>query len=184
MSASNVGGAVRIDNGPLCQANLQITVDEVEVTAIGATRPDPGWSQVDEAGHFHAWTKDGTLPTLVVKSERETCDMAHFPWHDEEECTVRERSWHECSVCGAIVTPGRVPDSGRKTMPGMMHWQVTVWTMNWEDALALQGRRVSITFHRGERVQAFGFAMGGPASGELGGLATVTLQGAGALGQR
>lgn len=181
MSASNQGGAVRIDNGPLLRANLRVWTDEVEVTTLGATRPDPSWSKVDNAGHFHAWDKAGKLPTLKLHTALEGCPLAHC---DHEECEGWERSWYACVECADPVEPGRLPDPGRKFMPGMSHWSVLVTEIPWDQAIVLRGRRVSVVFHRGERVQAFGFAMGGPASGELGGLAEAILHGAGPLAQR
>jgi hypothetical protein len=183
MSAVNTGGIIRINAGAARTGNLTVTVDEVDVTTIGATRPNPSWTATDVNGHFHAWDRDGKLPTLTHKTEREECDGS-TPWHDED-CVPMERSWYECSVCGAVVTPDYIPDPGRKFVPGMTHWEVRV-DIPWEEAMALQGQRVSVTFHRKDRVEAFGFAMFGSPSGYFGErvMAQVTLHGAGPLGRR
>lgn len=99
---------------------LSVEVEQIDVRTISkATEADPAWSFTDAAGHFHAWSKDSTLPTL-----RSQLDESYYcgQCRDEHE---GELQW-VCMICAAVVKPGtrvraKQPPS---TMPGRKSWRV------------------------------------------------------------
>jgi hypothetical protein len=98
---------------------LSVEVEQIDVRTMSkATEADPAWSFTDAAGHFHAWSKDSTLPTLRSWAESSYCETCQ----EEHE---RELQW-VCTICVATVKPGtRVravqPPS---TVPGRKSWRI------------------------------------------------------------
>ena len=86
---------------------LEMHVDEIDVSTLGNSyKPDPGWFTVDKAGHYHAFTRDGELPTLRRVGRK-----------------------FRCSICEKRIRPGYVVDQPggiKRTMPGRTWWNVQV----------------------------------------------------------
>jgi len=114
---------VSVDNGPEVPGVLMIDRQAVDVTTIRKVKPDPRWTYVDAAGHWHAYDKGGGLPTLRSETQHVECDNA-----DHGVCDGYERTVHRCVVCGEAVTPGKVTaySDGYELIPGSEIWRVDV----------------------------------------------------------
>lgn len=169
-----MGAAISIDNGGPLDGTFDWHVDQIDVsTALGTTRPDPGWEFVDAAGHFHAYTDTDGLPTL----ER----VGEFVAYDEPDDETGETGYTlerwRCRICGEVVEPGRVtehPGGQRAFAPGRMSWSVTV-------PAYMLAVRVSVRIERGDRVY---FGVAEVVSAAVVDGAASTLVGIGELGQR
>jgi hypothetical protein len=119
---------------------LSVEVEQIDVrTMTEATEADPAWSFTDAAGHFHAWSKDSTLPTLRSwRDESSYCEMCR----DEHE---GELQW-ACMICLTVVKPGtrvravQPPD----TVPGRKSWRIEGLPFDQPIAQDVQGVQVSV----------------------------------------
>lgn len=80
--------------------DLVITQHFTTVTPRGHYEPDPGWQDLDEAGHLHAWVGK-LLPTLEERWD-EYDDDGYWPDEDPEP----ESLGHFCKACGEGIRPG------------------------------------------------------------------------------
>lgn len=133
-------GLAEVGGYTAMSAELEIIQDVVDVTTLGATKPDPAWEYRDHAGHFHAFTKDGKLPTLRSMLKE------HVPCHDMGECGCGGYDVRAlyCAACNQEVTPEYLPDLDRRYLPGRRHWVVTVTGL----ALAM-GTLTTVRFRSG-----------------------------------
>lgn len=102
---------------------LHIETDLIDVTMAGNTyKPDPGWTWVDKAGHFHAFTGDGSLPTLERYEKHLNCDGSCAGVCSDEGYTETR---YRCRACGKRVKPGYAVDVAGgtpRTKPGRTWW--------------------------------------------------------------
>lgn len=127
---------VIVDGVTLELLELQRSCEPVEITDLtGRAVPDPSWAHIDSAGHFHAWSQGGGLPTL------ERCPHAC----EDKECSGGFEEYR-CAICHQGVEPGMImtpPDMHRRFAPGLESWSLVVRAPVWN----LSGDRVSV---RGE----------------------------------
>lgn len=88
------------------------------VRSLGWQKPDPKWTHVDSAGHFHAYGADGTTPTLVRSGTEHWC----------EDC--QDEHWEyvsRCVLCDEEITPGTI-HTGPQTewVAGPVAWTLKV----------------------------------------------------------
>lgn len=114
---------VSVDAGAERACSLQITTHMVDVSTFsGVTEPDPAWTLVDAAGHFHAWDHQGNLPTL-----REHTVWTAYDVPDEDTgATGYETTTMRCRICDVPVEPGTVTthDVGKQLTPGRTEWLI------------------------------------------------------------
>lgn len=179
---------IKVDNRDAVKGALEMGVDEVDVTTLGATKPNLAWEHVDPAGHFHAWDREGTLPTLDRHTQHVGCDMpTSCGQGDDEEgdCPGYNRTFYVCKIC-AEVEPIRIPDVDRKFLPGRSWWNATVETLEPLE----YGTLVSVVLTAGDgAARYFGVAQVGASTttfqvGDLPGLITTNLHGTGPLGRK
>jgi hypothetical protein len=120
---STVGAAVVINDGPEVDGTLTVETPMIEVRSGCATKPDPGWTLIDEAGHYHAFGRDGKLPTLVARNRHIECDGSCGGVCGGEGYDITQ---HFCAICDELIEPDYVPDSGAHLIPGPRSWTVEV----------------------------------------------------------
>jgi hypothetical protein len=130
-------GFGEVNGIPVYSITLEVGQDMVDVTTIGGSKPDEGWEFRDGAGHYHAWTKDGKLPTLKLRLKE------HIPCHDYDECGCpgTDVMANYCVVCDEEVEPKRVHDPGPHYIPGRSWWTAEV-----SGAVLHQGTDVVLMF--------------------------------------
>lgn len=171
-----------INGGPGVPAILNIETEQIDVTTTTKTKPDMKWEHTDPSGHFHAFDKNGELPTLKSHSEHVACPGVHTsPVFDDDDCEGYDELVYECVICGATVEPVWIttPSVCREFMPGRTYWTVEVEQQVTEEW-------VSVRLTSGE-IDMFGVARRGAARAEGGpdGMRVWrTLCGEGALGDR
>lgn len=103
---------------------VHIQHDMIDVTSfIPKMQPDPAWQFVDEAGHFHAFTLRGELPTIETKYRRVSCA-------DQQDCNCDgyDEAERVCRICGEEIAPGYevvAPPGEKEFIPGQVSWRVT-----------------------------------------------------------
>lgn len=120
--SSSTTALASINGSPNLPASLTIETEQITIESCTATRPDLRWERVDRAGHFHAYSSDGTLPTLEARDEQMPCPGGC----DDPGCDGYTVTHYQCVICGEEIEPERVPDSGPKTFPGPTFWTVEV----------------------------------------------------------
>lgn len=172
-----VSAKVRVDNREPVAGTLEVVTEVVDVTSLTATKPNLAWEFIDPAGHFHAWDREGKLPTLDTVSELISCLAP-----DECGCEGYSVARYVCAICAWDVNPAVVPDPGPHTMPGRSWWVVTA-------RVELEmGAMVSVVISSGDTAPKF-FGVARVSSVDVdGGPAGITyvshLQGAGPLGRK
>lgn len=129
-----------IDNGAPTGGEFSMDVAQIEISSF-VDEPNPGWTLIDSAGHYHAYTADLKLPTLVAKDEVVTYDEPD----EDGETGYTIRHLH-CLICDEEIKPGRRWDSGRKFAPGRVSWSVTV------NGEAVPGERKSVRVINGDQM--------------------------------
>jgi hypothetical protein len=182
------GGRVlaSINDGPLLPAVYEVDQQVLDISSDRATKPDPAWSLVDDAGHFHAFDADGSLPTLDGTRVPMPCDGSCGGVCEGEGYSVTR---YTCRACGQEVRPVWVPDVAARTatMPGMKDWSVQV---EFHDQPPPQWKRddlVSVRLEDDPEGVRFGlgYCVGRSVARGLDGVVvTVTISGAGPLGTR
>lgn len=119
------GVMVTVNNGEPIPGYLIIDQGYETVWSATATKPDPDWTFIDDAGHFHAYAADGKLPTLRGEQRHVSCDGSCGGLCDDEGYS--ETEWH-CLICGVPVIPRRVPDSQSRRIPTLTTWTVELRT--------------------------------------------------------
>jgi hypothetical protein len=184
---------VEVPRAAVQRAVLSVEVEMVEVLCMAG--PDPAWSTVDPAGHWHgASLGEGevvTYPTLRECDREALCEECGGPGceacRDAGTVTV---TYLGCAICKAEMTPGIVTDPGRSYAPGHMTWWVEVegaadaWGLGDDRPVIV---RVLVTGERARRLY-FGVARmtarSVAARIDAAPIMTVRLEGAGELGQR
>jgi hypothetical protein len=111
---------IQINDHPPVPGALKVEQEWINVASDRATKPDPTWERVDKRGHWHAYTTDGTLPTLRAYQHQRRCDGSCGRNCGETWTVTR----YVCRICEKRVRPGRVPDL-TTAIPGMQTWSVT-----------------------------------------------------------
>lgn len=141
-------------NNQLMHGTLHIA-DNTQTVWTEGPQPDPNWSHVDEARHFHARDDEGGLPTLDAVPEHVDCGCETC---NGEGYTITH--WH-CRICREEITPGSIPGLHSTTIPvGPSEWTVEIADPPPDVAHA---ERVSVRVEMGETV-LFGVATVEPLS--------------------
>lgn len=176
MAAPPVGiltGVASINGGEPVSAQLSVTQERLDIST-NLPKPDPRWTLTDAAGHFHARSEDGELPTLIRRMEHIACgcsdcagegyDITHF----------------HCRVCDEEITPGTIAGPHYETMPGVMSWELVVQDV-------VNGHTEVNAVFRSSYGEHFGVAIPTEVhveSGPTGPVGRTTLCGVSALGRR
>jgi hypothetical protein len=187
---------VEVSRAAVQRAVLSVEVEMVEVS--GMTGPDPVWSAVDEAGHWHGASTEGdkiTYPTLRKYGRNEQCSEC-AGYGDDPDCLCYGAgeltvTYLGCAICEAQMTPGVTSNPGRSYAPGHMTWWVEVegaaeaWGLGDDRPVIV---RVIVAGEHGARQLYFGVARmtarSVAARIDAAPVMTVRLEGAGELGQR
>lgn len=133
MSAKMSVAGIVVNGGEPMRGEFSVEQDCIDVTTCGGEwKPDPAWTHVDAAGHFHAYGHDGELPTLRYVRRK------------------RKPSVYRCIACNKKVEPGGRRDFSRKQMAGRQDWTLTVEG-------EVPNEQFSFRYTAGER-EYFGFA--------------------------
>lgn len=149
---------IRINNGPEIGGSLTIDTEQVDVTVMTKSRPDPAWEHVDSNGHFHAYDQGGNLPTLESRSIHVDCACQRNEYDAEGwDCDGYDDTIYVCTICEETVEPKRIVTHpiGREYAPGRTTWELLVY------ADVTRGQRVSIRVTSGQpadEVVMFGVA--------------------------
>lgn len=115
----SIYGHAVIDGGEPVGCELHVTQEMVDVPTR-LPKPDPSWSMVDEAGHFHAAWQEGRhveYPTLQTRSR--PCDGAcGDPSHEE--------SYYVCRICEVEIRPGKISGPHYYAVRGPEEWECVV----------------------------------------------------------
>lgn len=124
MKASNL--EIFVDEHGPYSGDLQIEYEAIDIsTLLPSYKPDPKWTYVDKAGHFHAITKDGKYPTLESYTKHRRCPGGCGDFGCEGTYETRYR----CRVCAKRVRPGSIEEGFQgmvRKAPGRMDWTVEV----------------------------------------------------------
>lgn len=141
------------ERGPYL-GTLNIETEQIDITMYRDTyKLDPKWTFVDKAGHFHAVTGDGKLPTLERYEKHIGCDGTCGGTCDGTLTETR----HRCRACGKRVKPGHVIDQAggaARSMPGLTTWTVRI---DHPETLGITEADVSVRAVAGKRT-LFGLA--------------------------
>jgi hypothetical protein len=176
------GDEIWINSHEIPSADLVVETEMIDVTLLTKVEPDLKWTYVDARGHFHAFTHNGELPTLLVEtiehvSEDSTCD--EDLWETWSERIMK------CRICRDVIEPRyteTIP-TWRETAPGRKSWTLTV---RWPGDLLLPtpSELVSVRIKVSDR-EYFGIAMcTGRFNGASRELASVEFAGLADLGSR
>ena len=139
---------VVIDDRDPLPGELEIEQDTITILSNTATKPDPTWEHADAAGHFHAFTADGELPTLNVETVEVPCNGS---CGDGDGCEGYTVDRYSCKLCGQEVEPCWIPDHHArmvgKQIPGRKSATVVVES---PDLLGNQGDEVTLRVRTGE----------------------------------
>lgn len=128
MNSTAIASAeITIDDHAPLHGDFHLDQEIIRVRSATATKPDPGWEQVDEAGHFHAYDTEGKLPTLIGKSRHIDCDGS-CGLDDGRGCEGYDVTDWYCRICDQEIQPARLDASGEHSIPGPKSWYVMVRT--------------------------------------------------------
>jgi hypothetical protein len=173
---------IKVDNAEAVAGTLEMGTDTIDTTSIGGTtRPNLAWEMVDPSGHFHAWDRDGTLPTADTRREH-VCGLDS---HDHSECDGYDVIHYVCQICGWELEPATVTDHSPTSTPGRSWWTVVTSGV---DLTLYRMAKVSVVITAGDGFPKF-FGVAQVISvgmvGDEGGMTHMaTLQGAGPLGRK
>jgi hypothetical protein len=117
---------ITVNNGQPMHGRLNIEHQIIDVTSSTATKPAMSWTVIDDQGHFHAYDNQGELPTLVEHIRHVDCDEWHDFLREDTECEGYSIAEYFCAICDQQIEPERVPDTGQKSIPGRMSWEVQI----------------------------------------------------------
>jgi len=182
---ATITASFSIDGGPPVRGRLEVDQHVEWVRSERATRPDPAWEFTDDASHWHAFAKDGELPTLRGTSVQVPCDGSCGGVCGGEGYTVVR---YTCRACDQEVQPNYLPDWEARTrgtpVLGLKEWSVQIEDA-WSDAYQL-GKAVSVR-HDAAGTTLFGIGAIANLERTFDGttdLMTATIAGTGPLGQR
>jgi len=184
---SQVAVRIRVDNRDPLPGGMEMGTDVIDVTTIGGrTLPNLAWEFTDPAGHFHAWDRAGTTPTLDKNLVHHLCEAESHEvgdGDDEDPCACWSEVKYACSICGWEVEPATMTDHSPEVVPGLSWWSVEVRGLELE-----RGAKVSVVITAGDETPKFfgvAVAIATDYHTEEDKLLTVTrLQGTGALGRK
>lgn len=156
LTPGSLTGTATINSGEPVTAQLKITQERIDISTLGS-KPDPKWTFIDVAGHFHARSEDGELPTLIGRREHVGCDGSC----DLDDCEGYDVTHWHCRICDEEIQPGVIPGPHYGTMPGRIDWEVAVQTV-------INGHGEVSVVYRSERVEYFGVAIPGDVRIETG----------------
>jgi hypothetical protein len=189
-------------------AGLVIEAERIEVASMsGHTVPDPRWTQLDKAGHWHAAATRRPLlggetviwyPTL---EEHVEVNPAYDPDDPDPDWTINAPNlrWWRCAICHERVDPRTITSHERQYVAGREDWRITVevaddrwWAGGAAGALytvrGVSGLAPSAQHPTPGGREWFGVARWHPGGLSTGGdemsLLTGTFEGVGELGQR
>lgn len=122
---------VSINGGEPLPCDLQVERQMIDVSTATARKPDPSWTFVDSAGHFHAFDHEGQLPTIsrreeYIQVEREP-DCLLDDLDPDEYVDFGYSVLHvECGICGEEIKPHYVPDDPNRVIPGRVAYTLTI----------------------------------------------------------
>jgi len=108
-----------LNEGTPLSGTLKVWQERIDIST-DLPKPDPAWTFVDTAGHFHARSAD-SYPTLRSKVVDMPCNGCCGGTCDGEGFSVTE--WR-CVLCAAQVHPGTIPGPHHESMPGAYEWSV------------------------------------------------------------
>lgn len=135
-------GQAFVNGKPLLNCEVHVEVEQIDVTTM--TEPDPNWTFIDAAGHFHAYTKEFALPTLKRVEVYVDADQVEGLDEDYDEDDYAIVELH-CRICDENIVPGTRPTMGSKSVPGRMSWSVDV-TGRTEDLRPLANATKLVSF--------------------------------------
>lgn len=147
MSAMTFYATISINGAAPARCEVRAETTRIDVSSCSATKPNPRWTHVDAAGHFHAWSELSDAPPLP------TLTPVHVPCDGACGDPTHTDVIYRCTLCHELVEPGRTDDSGPRSIPGRRSWTVVVYS----DVPALN-ERVSILVDLGDAGELFGFA--------------------------
>ena len=145
----SVGPQLIVNGKPVERATFEISREMIETTALPGNEPDHAWFNIDPAGHYHAFNKEGELPTLDARY----ADVRTFGDYETEDVFI---GWF-CAICGAFVEPKYKPtrpDGFATYTGGRVEWGGEFWSTG-TGSRFMHGQRVSI---RIPEMRRFGIA--------------------------
>jgi hypothetical protein len=122
-----VAGPISINGGKWLDGYIDVEQEILRIRSRDAVKPDQSWEFTDQAGHWHAFTDDGELPTI---------DRITLPMPCDGSCggVCQGEGYHayqdKCHACGEQLQPRWVPDEearGEGTpVEGRYSWGVQV----------------------------------------------------------
>jgi hypothetical protein len=169
-----------INNATPVECELDYKVEQIDVTTLGGTEPDPAWEFVDAAGHYHAYDTEMKVPTTrqvaFLMPHDDNCPQHYDDSYDaelepesDEPCGGWARYETQCELCAEQIAPGRRHE-GPKSIPGR-----SSWTLKVPGQFSLT-ERVSVKVTAGPRATFFGFAQPFNCHGEIGGIGSTEFQ--------
>jgi hypothetical protein len=169
---------VSINGAEPVPAMFSMDTAVIDVSSFTASKPDMTWEFIDAAGHFHAYDHEGKLPTIVhreeyIEVEREDAEFTvqgddaddDSVWDDDDYRDGYSITHIECALCGAAVTPQRVPADPHRMIPGRTDYRLTLHSPIPEgrfSVLVTIHDKAWFGFAEGHRVGAVHHAFGEP----------------------
>lgn len=163
--------------------------DEVEEnwSVEETSKPDPSWSFLDSAGHFHAASTVGveqrrdalTFPTLRTHTVHLDCDGSGSG--DCDGCDGYDVTRYRCYICHEDVEPKFRMTRERVLVHGLRWWEATVQGPFLQPSERVSVRILSVAGGTAPVIR-FGVAMVTEITLESGANPTMKLVGSGALG--
>ena len=129
MTTVTTAAAIRINNGPPVAGEL-VVENQVETVQSLSPKPDPNWSTVDDAGHYHAYAQDQTggqppYPTLTPRTRHHDCDGIHLAPTMDDGCEGWDETYYVCPICDEQIRPGQLAGPHETRIAGRLDWRVT-----------------------------------------------------------
>lgn len=170
---------VRINDKSLLWADPEPKVIEERLDVTTRFERDPDWTLLDAAGHLHAYTADGALPTLKTERVHEDCTDPEHP-----ACDGYTRTVYRCWICDEVVEPASRKTEGRRYAPGRKLWEWNFRASARDSWRFGRNGQVSIWSVREGKVVHFGIGDMVVNSMDSNGFIEGTVCGVGELGQR
>lgn len=124
--------------------------NDVDTAWTELPEPDPRWTFVDAAGHFHARDATGELLTLKAVPEHVDCDgSCGGQCRGEGYSAVR---WH-CVICQEEIVPGTIAGPHKVVVASRRSWTVAV-----DEGPVFRTQRVSVRVEFEGQPPMFGVA--------------------------
>lgn len=127
MATAMYGMDIWLNNAGPFRGQVTVETEAIDITSgLTSYKPDPSWTFVDKAGHWHAFTADGKHPTMERYVKMLPCPGGC----NDPGCEGSPEERYRCVLCGKRIRPGRVVASyagERRSMPGLTNWSVRVF---------------------------------------------------------